>query len=143
MDVKMKSETRNPKSETNPKPEVRRTSNNTTTSDSDFGSPAGGRPIRLQIERLVLDGFQLEPGAATRVREAIESELARRLTAGGLLAEFRSGGAVPSLSGGEVHWKPGLSPFELGARIAGAIHASLAGRAAVATRNRESPCISS
>lgn len=105
--------------------------------------PASSRPLRLHIERLVLEGLPLEPGAATRVREAIESELARRLAAGGLSAEFRSGGAVPSLSGGEVHWKPGLSPSELGARIAGAIHASLAGRAAVPTVNRESPCVSS
>jgi hypothetical protein len=36
MDVKMKSEIRNPKSETNPKSEIRRTADKVTTFDSDF-----------------------------------------------------------------------------------------------------------
>lgn len=98
-----KSETRNPKSETS--------------------------SIRLHIERLVLDGFPLAAGAAARVQAVVEDGLSRRLAASGLAEEFQTGGAVPFARGGELPLAPGLSPANLGARLAQAIYSGIGKRA--------------
>jgi hypothetical protein len=111
--------------------------------NSEFGLPAGGRPIRLHIERLVLDGFPLEAGAAARVQAALETELARRLAACGVAQEFQVGGAVPAVRGGELHWAPGLGPSNLGSCIAQAIHAAIGGRAVAQTTTSDASCPSS
>jgi hypothetical protein len=96
-------------------------------------------PIRLHIQHLVLEGLPLAAGAGGRVQEAVAAALARRLEATGLAPEFRAGGAVPSAPGGELRLAAGLTPADLGARIAHAIHTGIARGAARQTGGRNQP----
>lgn len=50
--------------------------------------------INLRIERLVLDGISPSPGERLMLRAAVEAELTRLLTSGGLSDELQSGGAL-------------------------------------------------
>lgn len=44
--------------------------------------------IELHIERLTLDGVVVDPGRRFDVQAAVEAELRRLLTAGGVTTEF-------------------------------------------------------
>ena len=48
--------------------------------------------IRVHIERVVVEGLPLERRQAAEVRAAIESELARLMSAGELRADWRAAG---------------------------------------------------
>jgi hypothetical protein len=80
--------------------------------------------IRIDIERIVLDGFDFDRHGADAVRAAIGAELTRLLEerppAGGL-----PGGAVPALRAPSVQLEAGTSPAQLGTQVAGAVHRSL------------------
>ncbi len=78
--------------------------------------------IQLHIERIVLDGLQVAPRDRANLQAAVEAELTRLLAAGGLRSELLSGGAMRSLSGGEIQVKNNMSPLHLGNRIAQAVH---------------------
>jgi hypothetical protein len=81
--------------------------------------------INLQIERLVLEGVALPPGGERALRAALEAELTRLLTAGGVAPGLRSGGAVPSIA------VPSISvdgdPARLGRSVAQAVYAGMGG----------------
>ena len=80
-------------------------------------------PIRLRIDRLVLDG--VPSGDPAALGRAVESELSRLLTEGG--APFGSKAAsIGRLDAGEVSWGEGSSDAQ-GARVAGAVYSSLGG----------------
>ena len=81
--------------------------------------------IRVNIERLVLDGLPVASVEGPSVRRAAERELARLLRAGGLKPEFLAGGAVPSLRipGGAV--VKNRRPAHLGRQIARAVYGGL------------------
>jgi hypothetical protein len=83
--------------------------------------------IQLHIERLVLDGLAISRLQGPLVQAAVERELTRLLTTGGLAHEFRAGGAVPVLCGGNLRIESGTHPREAGKQIAGAVHRSIAG----------------
>lgn len=78
--------------------------------------------INLHIERLVLDGLPLSSVEGPQLRRAVQAELSRLLTSGGLSQELRSGGAVPHISAGVVHVARNNSPGKLGTQIARALH---------------------
>ena len=90
--------------------------------------------LALHIERVVIDGLPIDPRHGTTVRTAIESELARLLADRGLEAALARGGAHPRLAGAALVLDTALAPAPLGARIAAAVHHSLA---APDTRRRE------
>lgn len=78
--------------------------------------------INLHIERLILDGLQVEPRHRAELRAALETELSRLLAAGGLRSELLSGGAMRSLGAGEIQVTNNISPVHLGNQIAQAVH---------------------
>ena len=80
-------------------------------------------PIRLRIDRLLLDGVTVgDPAALGR---AVEAELSRLLTDGG--TPFGAAAAsIGRLDAGEVSWGGGSSDA-LGSRVAGAVYSSLGG----------------
>jgi hypothetical protein len=81
--------------------------------------------IRIDIERLVLDGIQLAAGHKAQLQAALETELARLLARGGVSTELRSGGAVPSLRANSIQLSGEGSPARLGKQIARAVYGGI------------------
>lgn len=81
--------------------------------------------IKLHIERLILDGLPLERMDGPLVQAAVESELARLLTAQGLHPSLLSGGATPSVRGGSIQLTSDSNPTGLGTEIAQAAYGGL------------------
>jgi hypothetical protein len=89
--------------------------------------------IHLHIERLILDGLPLGPGAGARVQAAVEVELARLLTAGsnteGSVAQsWPTGGAVPSVPAAPIQVPAGARPAEIGGQIARSLYVGIGGK---------------
>jgi hypothetical protein len=78
------------------------------------------RKIELHIEELVLHGF--EPGNHHAIGEAVESELERLLTEGGLAENLTSGGEVPLIHADKINLASGESPVRLGHHIAKSVY---------------------
>ena len=81
--------------------------------------------LRLSIERIVLDGIPLTSAETSRLRGAMQRELARLLRQE-LPAGLRQGGAVPSLPAvttGAIASRE--RPEAIGVRLARAVHRSL------------------
>ena len=74
--------------------------------------------INLHIERLVLDGLPITRGDGPFVQAAVEAELTRLLTEGGLSSDFLSGGALASVRANSIHLEKESSPVALGQQIA-------------------------
>lgn len=86
--------------------------------------------INLHIERLVLDGVALERGQEPLLRAAIEAELSRLLSTGGLAPGMMPGAAVPRLDAGDIQLPGGgdnnnNNAHGLGLQIARALHGGL------------------
>lgn len=83
--------------------------------------------LRLHIEHLVLDGFDLTSAQAERLRRALGEELSRLLVQGGGIG---TGGGVQPAGAPTLAWTPGASPERLAAGLARAVYPSLRGGAA-------------
>ena len=81
--------------------------------------------VNLNIERLVLEGFQLRPGEHLLVRAAAESELSRLLAEGGVSQRLLSGGAVPRISAGDIRVAGGADANGIGKQIAQAVYGGI------------------
>ena len=81
--------------------------------------------IELHIDRLVLDGLPIGAHDGEAVLAAVEAELARLLTEGGISSAWFAGGAVPSIHAGDVNMQVGATPTHLGAQIAGSIYSGI------------------
>lgn len=81
--------------------------------------------INLHIERLILDGLPIESRHHAQVQAAVEAELARLLTDGGLHSELLSGGALQSLRAGAIRVTNETGATQLGAQIAGAVYGGI------------------
>jgi hypothetical protein len=86
--------------------------------------------IELHIERLILDGVQVESDRRAELQNAVEAELTRLLAGAGLRRELLTTRAVPSLGGGEIQVTTNTSAAQLGGHIAQAVH----GRIGVETK---------
>ncbi len=84
--------------------------------------------IKLHIERMVLDGLAVDRTHGGRVRAAVEHELRRLLASGGVAPELKSGGAVPSVRGGNIRVEERSRPADLGKNIAGAVYGGIGAR---------------
>jgi len=91
--------------------------------------------IELHIERLVLDGFTMDPRNRAEVQTAVEEELTRLLMTRGLSAELLSAGSVRSIGAGEINTTNQTSPTQLGNHVAQAVHNRL-GNASVPHNTR-------
>ena len=78
--------------------------------------------IELHIEHLVLDGLTASPHERTQIRAAVETELARLLSEGGLARELAGGVALPSLGAGSIQLPQSGNPWQLGEQIARAVY---------------------
>lgn len=79
--------------------------------------------IDLHIDRLVLDGIDLDHAQRPHLQAAVEAELGRLLAEGGLGA-LAAGGAVPSVKAGGFEIS-GEGPAQLGKQIAGAVYGGI------------------
>jgi len=87
--------------------------------------------IELNIERLVLDGVAATPRERAQIRAAVETELSRLLTEGGLARELTGGVALPTLAAGGVRIVVNQSPRQLGEQIARAVYEGIGGQTRV------------
>jgi hypothetical protein len=81
--------------------------------------------IAFHIERLVLDGLDVELRDRSQLQRAVEAELTRLLAAGGLRPELLSGGAMHSIAGAEIRVPPQTTGAQLGYQIAHAVHGGI------------------
>jgi hypothetical protein len=84
--------------------------------------------IHLHIDRLILDGLPVTSAHAPIVKAAVEAELARLLTDGGLSHELHAGVAVPRVSAGPFRPSSDISAPQLGELIARSVYGGI-GRA--------------
>jgi hypothetical protein len=82
--------------------------------------------INLTIDQLILDGIDLPVHHRPHLQTAVEVELGRLLSEGGLGASLRGGGAVPGLSAPSVQIDSSGDPTEMGHQIAQAVYGGLA-----------------
>ena len=80
--------------------------------------------IKVHIERLVLEGLPLERRHGPQVQAAVEAELSRLMSDGGLGPELAGGGAVPSVRADGVK-SIGGSPAQIGRQIAKAVYGGM------------------
>jgi hypothetical protein len=83
--------------------------------------------LHLHIERVVLDGIDLDPADRPALQAALAAELGRCLAqAGGLGPALAAGGAQPALRAPGFQLAPATGPARLGRQIARAVHGGLA-----------------
>ena len=80
--------------------------------------------VNLHIERLVLDGLDLEGAQRSHVQTEVEAELTRLFTANGAPPNLAIRGSVPHVLGSELHTTPDGNV--LGQRIAQSVYEGLA-----------------
>jgi hypothetical protein len=81
--------------------------------------------VRLQIDRLVLEGVSISPGQRPLLQAAIEAELSRLLTSGGIAPHLASGGALPRVSAPGIQLTRASSPARLGQQIARSVYGGI------------------
>jgi hypothetical protein len=80
--------------------------------------------IQMHIERLILDGIDIPAGQRPRLQAAVEAELVRLFSTGGLNTALTSGGNLPSLRVQTLKYS-GNNPAQLGQQIARSMYDSL------------------
>jgi hypothetical protein len=81
--------------------------------------------INLHIERLVLDGLSVSPADRPRLQAAIEAELGRLLSTGGVKPEFQVDDALRTIRAGDIQLATNNNPRVLGQQIAGALYSGI------------------
>ena len=81
--------------------------------------------IRVQVERLVLEGLPLAAADRERLSSALATELTARLTAGGLDPALLVGGALAGVAAPPVHIDRDETAPALGSRIARSVYRGL------------------
>jgi hypothetical protein len=81
--------------------------------------------INLHIERLTLDGVDIAPGQRHLLQGAVEAELTRLLTTGGLSPDLTRGVAVPRISAGGMQLTAGNNVTQLGQQIAQSVYGGI------------------
>lgn len=81
--------------------------------------------ITLHIERLILDGVEIAPYQRAMLQVAIQSELTRLLSEGGLASDLTAGGAVPSVPAHAIQMTAKNDPVQLGQQIARSVYGGI------------------
>ncbi len=81
--------------------------------------------INLHIERLILDGVNIEPGQRHLLQAGVETELARMLAEGGLAPGFTQGVALPKLSTAGIQLPDAANGKPVGQQIAQTVYGSI------------------
>ncbi len=88
--------------------------------------------IRLHIDRLVLNGLDMPANSDGVIRIAVEHEIARLLSAGGLAPSLATGTAVPSVRAPEIN---GIgTPAQIGTAIARSVYGGIGSSSAIQPR---------
>ena len=80
--------------------------------------------VNLHIDRLVLEGIDLDHAQRQILQAALEAELGRLIGEGGVGA-LAAGGAVPSVKADGFQMSGDGSPAQLGRQIAGAVYGGI------------------
>lgn len=80
--------------------------------------------IKLHIEKLILDGLPVTRSQGQLVQAAVEAELSRLLSEGGLAQDLASGGTVPSIKADSINTIGG-SPAQIGRQIARSVYGGI------------------
>lgn len=80
--------------------------------------------INLHIERLVLDGINLNHHQRRQLQASVQTELARLLVDGGLAPNFMQGAAVPKLNANVIQMR-GNDATQLGQQIAQSVYGGI------------------
>jgi hypothetical protein len=83
--------------------------------------------ITVHVERLILEGLPIPPDQHLRVRVAVETELARLLSADGLSASLLSGGTWSCVPSNSIELTNVGTPVRLGQQIARAVYRGIGG----------------
>lgn len=81
--------------------------------------------INLHIERLILEGVVIAPGQRGLLQAALEAELTRLLSAGGLSPDLTGSGALLRVPANAIQLNKGVEPADLGRQIAGSIYGGI------------------
>ena len=81
--------------------------------------------INLHIERLVIDGINLEVAERSLVQTSLQDELARLFAAGGVSESLAGGSAVSRISAAAIRLTESTSPSILGEQIAQSIYGGI------------------
>lgn len=81
--------------------------------------------INLHIDRLILDGIDLDAAQRPVLQAAVEAELGRLLAEGGVGADLAGGGAVPSVRAAGFEMGGEGNPRQLGAQIARSVYGGI------------------
>jgi hypothetical protein len=80
--------------------------------------------IKLHIDRLILEGLPVSATDGKTVRGAVESELTRLLTSGGV-SESLHAGAIPQVRANGLQYSPHAGPEQLGRQIANSLYGGI------------------
>jgi hypothetical protein len=81
--------------------------------------------VKLHIERLVVEGIEIEPGQRGLLQAAVETELVNLITLGGVAHEIATGGTIPRVAGHSIQLQSEHGPAEVGRNIAGAVYGGI------------------
>lgn len=81
--------------------------------------------ITLHIERLVLDGLELDPGQGAKVQAAVEAELSRLMQKGGIAPGIQKGGELASIRTKPLQVSGTINPHTLGSQIAQSVYGGI------------------
>ena len=86
-----------------------------------------GQPsiVTLHIERLIVDGIDIASGQRHLLIAAVETELGRLLSEGGVAPQLTNGGALARIVSPAIQLKGGDGPAQLGRQIAGAVYGGI------------------
>ena len=83
--------------------------------------------INVQIERLVLEGINVAPHQHPLLQAAVEGELTRLLSEGGINEGLTGGGSRPSMRGAPIQLGSDGKPDGIGHQIAVSVHKGISG----------------
>jgi hypothetical protein len=81
--------------------------------------------VRLHVERLVLEGIDLDPAGRPVLQAALEAELGRLLAEGGVNPDLRGGIAVPAVRAAGFELSGDRGAAGLGEQIARSVYGGI------------------
>jgi hypothetical protein len=79
----------------------------------------------IHIERLVLEGFSVPYAQRAQLQQALQAELARLFSQGGVSPALLGGGALPAVQAASLDFNSDAQPAELGRQIARSVYSGL------------------
>lgn len=81
--------------------------------------------VNLHIDRLILDGLDFGHNQRSLLQAAVQTELSRLLTIGGVATEIATAGAIPRVAGNAIEVQQQNGPHDTGRRIAASVYGAI------------------